>query len=47
MRFCTQTKGLDEEKNKEYAKDLKEFAKKEAEKFRNEKQSNEEAEEEE
>jgi len=45
LKFCTKTKGLDEDQNKEYAKDLKEFAKKEAEKFRNEK-PNEEAEEE-
>lgn len=38
MRFCTKTKGLDEDQNKEFAKDLKEFAKTEAEKFRKEPQ---------
>jgi len=37
-RFCTRTKGLTEEQNKQYAKDLKEFSKQEAEKFRNQKQ---------
>jgi len=47
MRFCNKTKGLSEDQNTEYAKDLKEFNKTEAEKFRNEKQSNEEAKEEE
>ena len=47
MKFCAKTKGLNEDQNKEFAKDLKAFTKKEAEKFRNEKQSNEEAEEEE
>ena len=36
MRFCTKTKGLNGEQNKEFAKDLKKFTKKEAEKFRNE-----------
>jgi len=42
-RFCTRTKGFTEEQNKQYAKDLKEFSKKEAEKFRNQEQeSNEE-----
>jgi len=46
LKFCTETKGLDEAKNKQYAKDLKEFTKKEAEKFRTEK-PNEEAKEEE
>lgn len=34
-RFCTRTKGLTEEQNKQYAKDLKEFSRIEAEKFRN------------
>jgi len=33
-RFCTRTKGLSEEQNKQYAKDLKQFSKTEAEKFR-------------
>jgi len=37
-RFCTRTKGLSEEQDKQYAKDLKEFSKKEAEKFRNQEQ---------
>ncbi len=36
MRFCAKTKGLNEEQNKEFAKDLKEFTNKEAKKFRNE-----------
>lgn len=36
MRFCTKTKGLSEDQNKQFAKDLKDFTKKEAEKFRNE-----------
>jgi len=35
MKFCTKTKGFDEDQNKEFAKDLKEFTKQEAEKFRN------------
>jgi len=35
LKFCTRTKGLKEEQNKEFAKDLKQFAKQEAEKFRN------------
>jgi len=46
MKFCARTKGLSEEQNKEFAKNLKEFTKKEAEKFRN-KESNEEDKEEE
>ena len=42
-RFCTRTKGFTEDQNKQYAKDLKEFSKIEAEKFRNQEQeSNEE-----
>ena len=42
-RFCTRTKGLTEAQNIQYAKDLKEFSKQEAEKFRNQEQeSNEE-----
>ena len=41
MKFCTRTKGLNEDQNKEYAKDLKEFSKKEAEKFRNEESEDE------
>jgi len=28
MKFCTKTKGLTEEQNTQYAKDLKEFAQK-------------------
>jgi len=44
LKFCTETRGLDEEKNKEYAKDLKEFAKKEAKKFRNDKEEDEDEE---
>ncbi len=35
MKFCTRTKGLSKEQNKEFAKDLKEFTKQEAEKFQN------------
>jgi mRNA-degrading endonuclease RelE of RelBE toxin-antitoxin system len=34
LKFCTKTKGFSEEQNKEFAKDLKDFTKKEAEKFR-------------
>jgi len=34
MRFCNKTKGLSEEQNSQYAKDLKEFNKSQAEKFR-------------
>jgi len=41
MKFCTRTKGLNKDQNKEYAKDLKEFSKKEAEKFRNEESGDE------
>ena len=41
MKFCAKTKGLTEEQNKEFAKDLKEFTKKEAEKFRKEPQESE------
>lgn len=41
MKFCTKTKGLDEEQNQEFAKDLKAFTKKEAEKFREESQQSE------
>ncbi len=44
MKFCTKTKGLDEDQNKEFAKDLKAFTKKEAEKFRNEPQESEDGE---
>lgn len=36
MRFCAKTKGLSEDQNKEFAKDLKEFTSKEAKKFQNE-----------
>jgi len=42
LKFCTKTQGLDENQNKEFAKDLKAFTKKEAEKFRNESQENQE-----
>jgi len=43
MKFYTKTKGLDEDQNKEFAKDLKEFTQKEAEKFKpQEKESDEE-----
>jgi len=41
MRFCSKTKGLTKEQNEEYAKDLKEFAQKEAEKFRNQSKEHE------
>jgi len=34
MKFCTKTKGFDEDQNKEFAKDLKEFTQKEAKKFK-------------
>jgi len=33
LKFCTKTRGLTEEQNKQYAKDLKVFSKKEAKKF--------------
>ena len=36
MKFCAKTKGLTEEQNKEFAKDLKKFTKREAEKFKDE-----------
>ena len=42
-RFCTRTKGLTEEQNKQYAKDLKEFSKQEAEKFRNQEAESQDA----
>ena len=42
MKFCTKTKGLTEEQNKQYAKELKEFAQKEAEKFKNQEEDNDE-----
>ena len=41
MKFCAKTKGLTEEQNKEFAKDLKSFTKKEAEKFKDEPQESE------
>jgi len=41
MKFCTKTKGLSEEQNKEFAKDLKAFSKEEAKKFQNEDQESE------
>ena len=41
MKFCTRTKGLDEDQNKEIAKDLKEFTQKEAEKFQNKEEGEE------
>jgi len=43
MKFCTRTKGLTEEQEKQYAKDLKEFSKKEGEKFRNQEPNEEES----
>ena len=42
-RYCTRTKGLTEEQNKQYAKDLKEFSKIEAEKFRNQEAESQDA----
>jgi len=46
LRFCAKTKGLTEDQNKEFAKDLKEFTQKEAEKFKDEEpQENQEDEE--
>ncbi len=42
MKFCTKTKGLTEEQNTQYAKDLKEFAQKEAKKFKNQEEVNDE-----
>ncbi len=44
-KFCTRTKGLSEEQNKQYAKDLKQFSKKEAEKFRPQEPNEDESEE--
>ena len=43
-RFCTRTKGFTEDQNKQYAKDLKEISKQEAEKFRNQEQDPKESE---
>jgi len=42
MKFCARTKGLKEEQNKEFAKDFKEFSQKEAEKFKNQEEDNDE-----
>jgi len=42
LKFCTRTKGLSGEQNKQYAKDLKEFAKQEGEKFKNQEEDNDE-----
>ena len=42
MKFCTKTKGFDEDQNKEFAKDLKEFTQKEAEKFKNQEEESDE-----
>ena len=41
MKFCTKTKGLSKEQNKEFARDLKAFSKDEAKKFQNEDQESE------
>ena len=45
MKFCAKTKGLNEDQNKEFAKDLKAFTKNEAEKFRNQEPKDSEEEE--
>ena len=37
-KFCTRTRGLSDEQNTEFAKDLKAFTKKESEKFSSENQ---------
>ncbi len=42
MKFCTKTKGFTEEQNTQYAKDLKVFAQKEAEKFKNQEEESDE-----
>ena len=42
MKFCTKTKGLSEEQNKQYAKELKEFTQQEAKKFKNQEEDNDE-----
>ena len=42
-RYCTRTKGLTEDQNKQYAKDLKEFSKQEAENFRNQEAESQDA----
>ena len=44
MKFCNKTKGLSEEQNTQYAKDLIEFNKNEAKKFRKEPQESEDGE---
>jgi len=44
-RFCTRTKGFTPDQNKQFAKDLKDFAKQEAEKFRDESETQEDSEE--
>jgi len=36
LKFCAKTKGLTEEQNKEFAKDLTKFTKQEAKKFKDE-----------
>ena len=36
MKFCAKTKGLSEDENKQFAKDLKKFTKQETEKFKDE-----------
>jgi len=41
MKFCSQTKGFTQEQNEEYAKNLKEFAQKQAKKFRNQSKEHE------
>ncbi len=41
MRFCAKTKGLTKDQNKEFAKDLKEFTKQEAEKFKEDQEDEE------
>jgi len=40
MKFCSKTKGLTQEQNEEYAKNLKEFTQQQAEKFRNQSKEN-------
>ena len=42
MKFCTKTKGFSEEQNRQFAKDLKDFTKNEAKKFRDETEEHEE-----
>jgi len=43
LKFCTKTKGLSKEENKQFAKDLQKFSKNEMKKFREEESPEEES----